>query len=282
MSGDAYANKDGTSDAAGDPSFTVSIDGKQIGGTFSTVASESAGQTQSFLLNGTFGTGSHTVAVTFLNDAWGGSGSTDRNLYVNDLVYLGTDTKDSAALYSNGTQNFGVTGGTAPTPTPTPTPTPNPDDTVITTGGSKPITDGTGNLWNIVNGQVTLNGTTDTTTANVVKLAFVRGSIWDETASNVWQVQGDPDECVGAPWRNDDTAHQCSNFGEQPKTGRGCDNHAIRHRRWSDDRHNRAGDRDGDAGLRFGYNGVRCNADGQRHWRQRHLPGHPGRGDTKP
>jgi len=34
MSGDAYANKDGTSDAAGDPSFTVSIDGKQIGGTF--------------------------------------------------------------------------------------------------------------------------------------------------------------------------------------------------------------------------------------------------------
>jgi hypothetical protein len=125
--------------------------------------------------------------VTFLNDAWGGSGSTDRNLYVNDFVYLGTDTKDSAALYSNGTQKFSVTGGTAPTPTPTPTPTPSPDDTVITTGGSKPITDGTGNLWNIVNGQVTLNGTTDTTTANVVKLAFVRGTIWDETASNVWQ-----------------------------------------------------------------------------------------------
>ena len=121
MSGDAYANKDGTSDAAGDPSFTVSIDGKQIGGTFTTVASESAGQTQSFLLNGTFGTGSHTVAVTFLNDAWGGAGSTDRNLYVNDLVYLGTDTKDSAALYSNGTQKFSVIGGTAPTPTTPPT-----------------------------------------------------------------------------------------------------------------------------------------------------------------
>ena len=117
MSGDAYANKDGTSDAAGDPSFTVSIDGKQIGGTFITVAPDSAGQTQSFLLNGTFGTGSHTVAVTFLNDAWGGTGTTDRNLYVNDLVYLGTDTKDSAALYSNGTQKFSVTGGTAPTPT---------------------------------------------------------------------------------------------------------------------------------------------------------------------
>ena len=191
MSGDAYANKDGTSDAAGDPSFTVSIDGKQIGGTFITVASDSAGQTQSFLLNGTFGTGSHTVAVTFLNDAWGGTSTTDRNLYVNDLVYLGTDTKDSAALYSNGTQNFSVTGGTAPTPTPTPTATPtstpNPDDTVITTGGSKPITDATGNIWNIVNGRVTLNGTTDTTTANVMKLAFVRGTIWDETASNVWQ-----------------------------------------------------------------------------------------------
>jgi Ca-dependent carbohydrate-binding module xylan-binding len=208
MSGDNYANKDGTSDAAGDPSFTVSIDGKQIGGTFTTVASESAGQTQSFILNGTFGTGSHTVAVTFLNDAWGGTGSTDRNLYVNDLVYLGTDTKDSAALYSNGTQKFSVTGGTAPTPAPTPTlaavtststPTPSPDDTVITTSGSKPITDGTGNLWNIVNGQVTLNGTTDTTTANVVELAFVRGTIWDETASNVWQYKATPTSAWAPP-----------------------------------------------------------------------------------
>ena len=63
---------------------------------------------------------------------------------------------------------------------------------MITTGGSKPITDGTGNIWNIVNGRVTLNGTTDTTTANVVKLAFVRGTIWDETASNVWQYKATP------------------------------------------------------------------------------------------
>jgi hypothetical protein len=63
---------------------------------------------------------------------------------------------------------------------------------VITTGSSKPITDGSGNLWNIVNGQVTLNGTTDTTTANVVKLAFVGGTIWDETASNVWQYKATP------------------------------------------------------------------------------------------
>ena len=44
MSGDAYANGDGTSDAAGHPSFTVSVDGKQVGGTFVTVASRSAGQ----------------------------------------------------------------------------------------------------------------------------------------------------------------------------------------------------------------------------------------------
>ena len=70
---------------------------------------------------------------------------------------------------------------------------------MITTGGSKPITDGTGNLWNIFNGRVTLNGTADTTTANVVKLAFVRGTIWDETASNVWQYKATPTSAWAPP-----------------------------------------------------------------------------------
>ena len=208
MSGDAYANGDGTSDAAGDPSFTVSVDGKQVGGTFITVASHSAGQSQSFLLNGTFGTGTHTAAVTFLNDAWDGSRSTDRNLYVNDVLYAGADTLQSAGLYTGGTKDFTVTGGTAPTPaaaspaattlsaalasTAAVSAAPSPDDAVITSGGSQPITDSSGNLWTIVNGQVAINGAADATTSNVVKLAFVGGKIWHETGGNAWQDKAAP------------------------------------------------------------------------------------------
>ena len=68
----AYANGDGSSDAAGDATFTVAIDGKQQGGTFTAGASHAAGADQTFSFDGYFGPGSHTVTVTFLNDAWGG------------------------------------------------------------------------------------------------------------------------------------------------------------------------------------------------------------------
>ena len=73
ISEDAYANGDGTSDAQGDAVFTVSVDGKQIGGTLTATASHSAGQEQSFTINGSFGGGDHTVSVDFLNDAWAGT-----------------------------------------------------------------------------------------------------------------------------------------------------------------------------------------------------------------
>ena len=57
----------------GDAQFTVSVDGHQIGGTLTALASHSAGQTQTFNVLGTFAAGSHTATVNFLNDAYGGS-----------------------------------------------------------------------------------------------------------------------------------------------------------------------------------------------------------------
>jgi hypothetical protein len=66
----------------GNALFTVSIDGKQIGGTQTAVASHAAGQTQVFNVLGTFPAGSHTATVSFLNDGYGGSPAADRNLYV--------------------------------------------------------------------------------------------------------------------------------------------------------------------------------------------------------
>jgi Ca2+-binding RTX toxin-like protein len=110
---DAYANGDGTSNARGDAAFTVSIDGKQIGGTFTTTASHAAGQDQDVTLNGTFGSGTHSVSVNFLNDAWGGTAATDRNLYVDAITYNGLNTNQSAVLYGSGAQGFTVSGGTS-------------------------------------------------------------------------------------------------------------------------------------------------------------------------
>jgi hypothetical protein len=50
------------------------------------------------------------VQVSFINDAYGGSSSEGRNLYVNSISENGvTDAGTSAALYSDGTSNFTAT-----------------------------------------------------------------------------------------------------------------------------------------------------------------------------
>ena len=98
----------------GDAQFTVSVDGKQLDGIFQTTASHTTGASQAFTFKGDFGTGNHTVAVNFLNDAYGGSPTADRNLYINDVIYNGTDTGQTAALMSDGAADFTVTGGTTP------------------------------------------------------------------------------------------------------------------------------------------------------------------------
>ena len=74
----------------GDAQFTVSVDGKQIGGTQTTTASVDQGQFQEFDVHGNFGSGSHTVSVAYTNDKIGdfypgtqnAIDTTDRNLYV--------------------------------------------------------------------------------------------------------------------------------------------------------------------------------------------------------
>lgn len=125
MSGDAYQNTDGTSDAAGNPRFQVSLDGTQLNGNFITTASHTVGAVQNFVFNGAYGSTKHSVQVTFDNDAFSaGPPTLDRNLYVNDLVWLGTSTGNTASFQMNGAQSFSVQGTPIPPPTPVPTPTP--------------------------------------------------------------------------------------------------------------------------------------------------------------
>jgi hypothetical protein len=114
----------------GDAQFTVSVDGTQVGGTFTTSAVAWQGQQQQFVLKGNWGSGTHAVKVAFTNDAVTlnsdgyGIDALDRNLYINGVTYDGgTASGTPWELASNGSQTFNVTAITTPTPTPTPTPT---------------------------------------------------------------------------------------------------------------------------------------------------------------
>ena len=98
----------------GDAQFTVSMDGKQLGGTFTTTASHAVGASQAFAFKGDFGSGQHALVVNFLNDAWGGTPATDRNLYVNAITYNGTNTNQSTTLMNQGPMTFALSGGTTP------------------------------------------------------------------------------------------------------------------------------------------------------------------------
>ena len=97
----------------GDAKFTVSVDGKQVGGTLTATASHAAGQQQAFTLFGSFGAGPHDVAVNFTNDAYGGTSDTDRNLYVDNLISGGVTTP-GAGLWNGGVHHFALPGAAAP------------------------------------------------------------------------------------------------------------------------------------------------------------------------
>ena len=94
----------------GDAQFVVSLDGQQLGGAQTVTAAHAAGQHQAFTFEGSFaGPGVHDLAVSFINDAWGGSSDTDRNLFVDAISYNGASVAGgSASLFSNGTAHFAV------------------------------------------------------------------------------------------------------------------------------------------------------------------------------
>ena len=93
----------------GDAQYTVSVDGRQVGGTLTAHAAQGSKASDLLDVYGDWGAGSHQVSVAFLNDAYGGSSSTDRNLYVNGLTYDGTvNAAGTTALLSSGAKAFTV------------------------------------------------------------------------------------------------------------------------------------------------------------------------------
>jgi len=105
----------------GDAQANIAIDGKALTAHPITVtALKNAGQSETFTLKGSFGPSAHDLAVSFLNDAYGGTATTDRNLYVNGASYNGFSPRPaSAALDTNGTTRFTIPPAGDPEATPT-------------------------------------------------------------------------------------------------------------------------------------------------------------------
>lgn len=95
----------------GNAQYTVSVDGVQVGGVRTASASHAAGQSEAVAIAGTW-TGAHAVAVTFLNDAWGGNSGMDRNLFVDSIDLNGVANAGArATMGTNGTTSLNVSDG---------------------------------------------------------------------------------------------------------------------------------------------------------------------------
>jgi hypothetical protein len=93
----------------GNAQFVLTIDGKQISTAQDVTALHSADQWQDLTFTGNFGAGSHSVEVSFINDAWGGTASSDRNLYINGVDCNGLHAGGGVtSLYSNGKATFTI------------------------------------------------------------------------------------------------------------------------------------------------------------------------------
>ncbi|MCJ2010941.1 carbohydrate-binding domain-containing protein, partial [Methylobacterium sp. J-076] len=93
----------------GDAQYTISVDGKQVGGTLTAHASHAAGQSDTITVNGDWAAGDHKVSLYFLNDAYDGTAATDRNLYLDSATYNGAAVSGGhLALMSAGAQGLTV------------------------------------------------------------------------------------------------------------------------------------------------------------------------------
>ncbi len=83
-----------------DAKFTVSIDGKQVGGTYSVSSVRQTGVQDTLTIKGDWAAGDHKVTVTFLNDAFNAQNLEDRNLILESATMNGTAI--AGAKYTQG------------------------------------------------------------------------------------------------------------------------------------------------------------------------------------
>ena len=106
----------------GNSQYAVYVDGKQIGATLTASALHGSGVVDTLQVGGDWAAGSHTVSVKLLNDLWGGTADTDRNIYVESATYNGAAVSGSNLFIYSGTRSFTVTDTTAVPGSTTPAP----------------------------------------------------------------------------------------------------------------------------------------------------------------
>ncbi|MBU8536745.1 carbohydrate-binding domain-containing protein [Falsiroseomonas tokyonensis] len=99
LSGDAWK---------GQARYTIAVDDVQHGGIRTVGAERSKGESEVITLSGDFADSPHKVAITFLNDAFGGTEGKDRNLHIEGISLNGVDLDQSASLHRNGSITFDV------------------------------------------------------------------------------------------------------------------------------------------------------------------------------
>jgi hypothetical protein len=75
----------------GNAQFIAKMDGTQIAGPTAVTTLRSSGNSELFTYTGTWGPGQHNLEIDFINDKYAGTPSTDRNLYVNQVTFDGTN-----------------------------------------------------------------------------------------------------------------------------------------------------------------------------------------------
>lgn len=89
----------------GSAQYTLSVNGKQIGGTLTAGGIKAYGDTDTITLRGNWGD-TVNLTVNYLNDVWGGKAEWDRNLHIESISLNGVDTGTAATLKSTGAQHF--------------------------------------------------------------------------------------------------------------------------------------------------------------------------------
>jgi hypothetical protein len=116
----------------GDCTFSVKVDNVQIGGTLTAKALASTANRDVVEISGNWADGSHTCAITLLNDYYGGTPTTDRNLYFYSA------TIDGKSVFTTPINLFGGAPATFSFQVGTGTGTPPPVEPVPTNPGAMP------------------------------------------------------------------------------------------------------------------------------------------------
>ena len=94
----------------GDARFIVKVDGVQAAGARTVTALHDAGHSQEFRFTGNWAPGEHRVTIDFINDAYGGTAATDRNLVVETIEFGGVRHDFHQTIYA-GSLDFHLIGG---------------------------------------------------------------------------------------------------------------------------------------------------------------------------